>query len=121
MSKEGSDNGKLLLDSEMLKKNYDWVVLETHVRREIMEILIPFRQEMLGTRVNNGEQADRYVTLCERIEMCEDYCRIENKQFRRPHYPAPPVKVTTKKNKVVDPILKKNKFEELEDLIITNN
>ena len=53
--------------------------------------------------------------------MCEDYCRIENKKFRRPHYPPPPVKVTTSKNRPVDPVLKQNKFEELEDLITTNN
>ena len=116
-----AENGKQLLDSEMLKKNFDWVVLETHVRKEIMEILIPFRQEMLGTRVNNTEQADRYVELCDRMIMCEDYCRIENKKFRRPHFPPPPVKVTTAKNRVKDPILKQNKFEELEDLITTNN
>ena len=101
----------------MLKKSLDWNVLETHVRKEILALLIPFREEILDSRVNNTEQSDRYIGLCERLELCEDYCRIENKKFKRPHFPQPPLM----DKKVVDPIQTQNKFEELEDLITTNN
>jgi len=74
---------KMLMENTMANNNFDWLNLEAHARNEVVELLMPFRAQMLTFMEETRLLKQRNEEFEHRLNCCEVYCRIETKVKER--------------------------------------
>ena len=93
---------KQVLDNIQLQNNLDWFHFESAIRKEVHNLLVPFRDELSNQKDLARSKYDYMDKLFDRLNQVEIFAMIELAEGSNPDH------------------LKKNKFDILEERIFDN-